>query len=71
MTETANREEIADHVEAAFDHPPASRTQILETARRSGARSEVLSILERLPADQTYRHLRDLWPHLPHIPVTA
>lgn len=59
---------IADVVEHAFDHPPASRSGILQTAAAMQASPELLAVLERLP-DRDYRTLRDLWPHLGSVPV--
>jgi hypothetical protein len=62
------RVEIADHVQDAFDADrPLTSDELLVSARRNGARPEVLHALERLPG--TYARLRDLWPDLPGVPV--
>lgn len=64
------RVEIAEHVASAFDHGPTDREELLEAARAGQARSEVLGLLEQLPAGK-FRHLRQLWPKLPEIAVDA
>ncbi len=64
----ATRTEIADHVGAAFGADAVCRDELLAAARASGARGAVLRALERLP-DRSYRHLRELWPELPGVPV--
>lgn len=64
----ATRVEIADHVGAAFDDGSASKDELLESARASHARAEVLTALQRLPA-RKYPTLRDLWPELEDLPV--
>lgn len=65
---SATRAEIADHVEAAFDYGSASKDELLESARASQARPEVLAALERLP-ERSYSTLRALWPELEDVPV--
>jgi hypothetical protein len=65
---TVTRIEIADHVEDAFARAPASKSDLLATATATRARTEVLDTLGRLP-DRHHRSLRDLWPHLPGVPV--
>lgn len=62
------RTDIADVVAPAFQRPPASRSEILETAASVQAPPELLAVLERLP-DRDYRAMRELWPHLGHVPV--
>lgn len=64
------RLEIADHVASAFEHPPATRADLLATAVRTHARIEVVQILELLP-EQSYPDLRSLWRHLTDVPVDA
>jgi hypothetical protein len=62
------RVEIANNIHNAFDgHRPLTANDLLISARRNGARPEVLHTLERLPG--TYTDLRDLWPDLPGVPV--
>lgn len=65
---TVTRVEIADAVEDAFDHAPVTKDVLLVCATANRARPEVLAAVSRLP-EQTFRSLRDLWPHLPGIPV--
>lgn len=64
------RVEIAEHVASAFDYGPASKDELLESARATHARSDVLELLEQLPAS-IYRELRQLWVELPGIAVDA
>lgn len=65
------RVEIADHIETAFvGAGAADRAELIETAKRSGARPEIVAVLERLP-DRRYANLRQLWTELPDIPVRA
>lgn len=62
------RVEIADHIHNAFNGDrPLTGDDLLVSARRNGARPEVLQALERLRG--TYTDLRDLWPDLPEVPV--
>ena len=65
---TATRGEIAACLHDARLLFPASRGDILEAAGRPGARPRPAGVLSVLP-DRTYGHLRDLWPHLPEVPV--
>lgn len=62
------RVEIADHVRAAFAHGPAPKQAVVGAAADSGARPEVLGMLQRLPA-RSYQELRHLWGDLPDMPV--
>jgi hypothetical protein len=55
-------------VELAFAHPPVSKADLMAHATANHARVDILNALGRLP-DQSFRHLRDLWPHLTGIPV--
>lgn len=64
------RLEISDHILEAFDHPPASREDVLAKASQTHARPEVLAALQALP-DQPFPNLRAIWPHLPNVPVDA
>jgi Protein of unknown function (DUF2795) len=63
------RLEIADHVSGAFHAPKVSKTELIEAASASRAPSEVLCALGSLP-DAQFHSLRDLWPHLPEVPVS-
>jgi hypothetical protein len=71
MADPATRTEIADAVHDAFNRPIATRSELLAVAVGNSARPEVITVLEQLPDDRPYRHLRDLWPDLPGLPVGA
>ncbi len=62
------RIEIAEHVEAAFDHGPANRDALLSAAHTSHARQALLQILDTLP-DRNYAELRQLWTDLSEVPI--
>ncbi len=62
------RVEIADHVETAFSGEPIHKGELLEAAKASGARREVMRVLKRLP-DRDFRELREIWPSVPDLPV--
>ncbi|MGH3344128.1 MAG: DUF2795 domain-containing protein [Carbonactinosporaceae bacterium] len=64
----ATRIEIAEHVSTIFHQGPASRTELLQAAQDTGARAEVVAVLERLPA-RDYPVLRALWTELSDVPV--
>ena len=65
---TVTRTELANHIEVAFTHGPASRDNLLAYAVSSHARPEIIAIIGGLP-DKAYPGLRDLWHHLAHVPV--
>lgn len=65
------RLEIAEAVRDAFKSGSASRAEILALAHQQGAREEVVSLLEELPAERRFGHLRDIWAHIPDVPVGA
>ncbi|HEY8458578.1 MAG TPA: DUF2795 domain-containing protein [Actinopolymorphaceae bacterium] len=67
-SEPVTRVEILDLVDDAFAAGPASRAALISTAQARGARAEVVALLEQLP-DRHYVHQRQLWVHLPNIPV--
>jgi hypothetical protein len=62
--------ELVDHLDTAFAAGAATRDQLLAAAAASHARPEVIAVLQRLP-EQPYRGLRDLWPELADVPVSA
>jgi hypothetical protein len=62
-----SRFEIAELIGDLFDAGPVPRIQILDTARRRGARRCLLGMLGRLP-DRAISDLHDLWTQLPDIP---
>jgi len=63
------RTEIADHIEGAFGRGALARGDLLEQAKRTGARPEVVKTIATLPNDRPYVRLRDLWLHLDEVPV--
>lgn len=67
---TVTRIELVDHIETAFTGGAATRGQLLDAATASHARPEVIAVLQRLP-EQRYRNLRELWPELADVPVSA
>lgn len=67
---TVTRMELVDHIENAFTTGAATRDQLLAAATQSHARPEVIAVLQGLP-EQPYRSLRDLWPELADVPVSA
>ncbi|MCR3719539.1 MULTISPECIES: DUF2795 domain-containing protein [Prauserella salsuginis group] len=75
MTETAHQDhdpvtriEIIDAVEEAFDGTPPSKQQLITAASQHHSRDAVLKVLDALPERQ-FRHVRDLWDHLPDVPL--
>jgi hypothetical protein len=63
-----SREEIVDHVGAAFAGQAPARDDLVDAAVRSGARPEALAVLRLLPP-QRYHRPHDLWEHLPEVPI--
>lgn len=62
------RTELAATLSDAFTAGPVTRTELLECAEAGGAPAALVRELEALP-QRTYQSLRDLWPHLSHLPV--
>lgn len=62
------RSHIAKKVMSAFRSGPADRQMILDEAKSQGAESGVIRTLQRLP-DRRYKSVRDLWEHLPELPI--
>lgn len=62
------RMEVAAAVSDAFGLRSVTRAELLDCARRSGARPEVLDALQRLPGRE-YGDLRQLWTDLPDMAV--
>ncbi|WP_170177084.1 DUF2795 domain-containing protein [Myceligenerans xiligouense] len=62
------RVQIADLVADAFGPSGAHRSEILAAAVAGGGSPELLAELERLP-DRTFATMRDLWDHLPDVPI--
>lgn len=65
---TVTRMEIADLIGSTFGPSGADRASLLAAATRLGAEPRVLETLGQLP-DQQFRTMRDLWQHLPEVPV--
>ncbi|MGK5499615.1 hypothetical protein [Streptomyces sp. URMC 125] len=66
MTTDVTRLEIAQHLEPLFAAGPADRQTILTAV--APARPEVGQVLQELPERQ-FTSLRQVWGHLPHVPV--
>ncbi|WP_112228445.1 DUF2795 domain-containing protein [Lentzea atacamensis] len=47
---------------------PAGKQEIIAAAIRQESRTELVSVLERLP-NRHFGHVRDLWAHLPELPI--
>jgi hypothetical protein len=62
------RIEIADMVGDAFGPKGADRSAVLAMAATKNAPPRVLETLGQLP-DIRFRSMRDLWDHLPEVPV--
>jgi hypothetical protein len=67
-TRHVTRVEIIDAVDAAFAGSSATKQDIITEAMRHESRGEVLTLLDRLPV-RTFGHVRDLWDHLPDVPL--
>lgn len=66
MTTDITRVEIADHLGPLFERGAVDRAAML--AAVSGARPGVGELLRQLP-DRSYASLRQVWEHLPQVPV--
>lgn len=62
------RTEILRHIEGAFGAGPVTRDGLLACAQATGARSELLAVIDTLP-DKPYAAIRNLWYELAHVPV--
>lgn len=49
-------------------HRPVTRADLLAAAVASDARPQAIQLLQRLP-DRAYTNIRELWHHLPGVPV--
>ena len=65
---TLTRLEIVDLIEDAFAPGGATRSALLAVAAQKGAHPAVLEKLGELP-DRRFRTMRDLWQHLPDVPL--
>ncbi|MGE3811162.1 MAG: DUF2795 domain-containing protein [Candidatus Nanopelagicales bacterium] len=62
------RTEIVEAVGVIFSCAPVTAAEIVEVARSSGARPEVVALLEHL-GERTYHDVRQLWAELPDLPI--
>lgn len=65
---TVTRIDIADLIADAFGPTGADRSALLATAAEKGAHPAVLEKLAELP-DHRFRSMRELWNHIPEVPV--
>jgi hypothetical protein len=68
LPRVVTRMEIIDALGTAFGRNGATRQDILAAATQEKCRGEVLTTLQRIP-ERTYGHVRDLWDHLPDVPI--
>lgn len=66
---TLTRTEILDAVRTAFDGTGVTKADLLAAAGTADARPETIDALRRLPEAAAFRHARELWAHLPDMPV--
>ena len=65
---TVTRVAIADAVADAFGNGGARRSEILAAATSKKTAPAVLDRIAELP-DRHFSHVRDLWKHMPEVPV--
>ncbi|MGD9736721.1 MAG: DUF2795 domain-containing protein [Solirubrobacterales bacterium] len=61
--------ELGSVVKPAFESGPASRQDLIQVAEERGGGEGVVRALSRLPEGKRFAALRDLWEHLPDLPV--
>jgi hypothetical protein len=66
---TVTRIEILDAVRTAFGGTSTTKSALLAAAQDAHARPEAIATLRRLPENAQLRHARELWAHLPDLPV--
>jgi hypothetical protein len=66
--EPATRTEVLDLVGDVLAEPPTTAADLVDEARRRGARPEVVTLLQRLP-DRRFHRPHDLWEELPEVPL--
>jgi len=66
MAMDVTRLEIADLLDPVFAQGAADREALLSAV--VGARPEVGNLVRELP-ERSYPSLRQVWEHLPHVPV--
>jgi hypothetical protein len=62
------RVEVIDHIGEAFVGGPLTRSDLLNAARRVGARPAVVELLGRLP-DRKFSRPHELWNDLRDVPI--
>jgi hypothetical protein len=70
-TFSTTREQIIEATAAAFATPPASVIDLLDAALAVHASPATIDAIKTLPVGRRFNHIRDLWTHLPDIPVSA
>lgn len=65
---TLTRIQIADLIEDAFGPGGTDRATLLAVAAQKGAHPALLQKLSDLP-DRRFRSMRDLWSHIPEVPL--
>ncbi|HWG62556.1 MAG TPA: DUF2795 domain-containing protein [Streptosporangiaceae bacterium] len=63
-----SRTEIHSNINEAFIAGSATRADMLEAARASSARPEVVGLLQQLP-ERRFNSIRQIWAELPDLPV--
>jgi hypothetical protein len=69
VNSTVTRTEILAAVRAAFGGTGATKSALLAAAQDAQARPEAIALLHGLPENAELRHARELWAHLPDLPV--
>jgi Protein of unknown function (DUF2795) len=67
-TNVVTRVEVVDHIGEAFASGPLSRSDLMATAQRVGARAAVVELLGTLP-DRKFSRPHELWNDLAHVPI--
>lgn len=67
-TARTSREEISPATEYAFREGAAQLPDLLESAVAQRATPATITALQRLPAEQIFARVDDLWPYLPDVP---
>jgi hypothetical protein len=63
------RSEVLAAVKGAFDSSGATGAQLVAIAMAADARPTLITALQRVPQRAEFRHIRELWAHLPEMPV--
>lgn len=62
------RIEVIDHLKSAFDSTAATKSDLLAEARNTGARAQVVELLQSLP-ERRFLRPNELWTELPDVPI--